>query len=453
MIVPKFRLLFWVGAVVLPFGTLITVVPSAAFVPAVLIAILFVLAITDAAFALGRLKGIRVELPQVVRLSKDREGKIELRIHNETMKIRQVRVGLAFPEGIYSPQWEMTADLPKESQSSSFKWSCKSLKQGRYVLDKYYLEAASHLGFWAARTSGPANTEIRVYPNVFGERKHLSALFLNRGMGIHTQRQIGKGRDFEQLREYIPGDSYEDIHWKATAKRGHPITKVYQIERTQEIYIIIDASRLSARDSRPEGRTSESEQSESSFTTILDRFVTASLVVGLAAERQGDMFGILAFNDRIRSFVKAKNGKAHYSACRDMLYTLYPRRVAPDFSELFTFIATRIRRRSLLIFLVNLDDPLLSESFVRDIDLVRRRHLVLVNMPKPEKANPLFSSPAVQSVEDIYRHMGGHFLWQSLRETEKVLKRHGMGFSLLDNEKMSAQLISQYLSIKQRQSL
>jgi len=55
----------------------------------------------------------------------------------------------------------------------------------------------------------------------------------------------GKGRDFEKLREYIPGDSLDDIHWKATAKRGHPVTKVFQIERTQEVYVILDASRLS----------------------------------------------------------------------------------------------------------------------------------------------------------------------------------------------------------------
>ena len=58
---------------------------------------------------------------------------------------------------------------------------------------------------------------------------------------------MGKGREFEKLREYVRGDSLNDIHWKATAKRGHPVTKEYQIERTQEVYIAIDASRMSGR--------------------------------------------------------------------------------------------------------------------------------------------------------------------------------------------------------------
>ena len=68
-----------------------------------------------------------------------------------------------------------------------------------------------------------------MYPNLFDERKNVAALFLKRGdLGIHAQRQAGQGRDFEKLRSYIPGDSVGEIHWKASAKRGHPVTKVFQ---------------------------------------------------------------------------------------------------------------------------------------------------------------------------------------------------------------------------------
>jgi uncharacterized protein (DUF58 family) len=77
--------------------------------------------------------------------------------------------------------------------------------------------------------------ELRVYPNLLGERRAVASIFLRRALpGVHSARQIGKGRDFEKLRDYVPGDSFDDIHWKATAKRAHPVTKVFQIERTQE---------------------------------------------------------------------------------------------------------------------------------------------------------------------------------------------------------------------------
>ena len=460
MIVPKFRLLFWAGIVFLPFATLFTVMPQSAMVSGGMIVLMLILAIGDALLAFGRLAGIRVELPEVVRLSKDREGEIELRIRNERMKVRQLRIGLAFPGEIYSPNREITTRLPEENPSASLVWPCKALKQGRYTLSTYYLEAASPLGFWGMRSAVPMCVEIRVYPNLFAERKNLAALFLNKNLGIHTQRQVGKGRDFEQLREYVPGDSYEDIHWKATARQRHPITKVYQVERTQNVYLIIDASRLSARKRKKESEKRKEETSASDdmsqvsgFTSILDRFITASLIMGMAAERQGDLFGVLAFSDKMRGFVRAKNGKAHYNTCRDTLYTLEPQHVSPDFAELFTFIGTHIRRRALLIFLTNLDDPVLAEGFLHNIDLIRRRHLVLVNMLKPELAASLFSSPEIQSADDLYKNLGGHFLWSSLRETEKRLKRSGIGFSLLDNDKMAVQVVSQYLAVKQRQIL
>ncbi len=80
-------------------------------------------------------------------------------------------------------------------------------------------------------------------------------------------------------------------------------------------------------------------------------------MLGLAAERQGDLFGLLTFTDKVEKFVRAKNGKAHYNACRDALYTLEPKIVTPDFDELCAFIRLRLRRRALLVFLTALDDP------------------------------------------------------------------------------------------------
>jgi hypothetical protein len=117
-----------------------------------------------------------------------------------------------------------------------------------------HLEAASPWGLWAVRARRSVRTEVRVYPNLFTERKSVAALFLNRGnFGARALRQVGQGRDFEKLRDYVHGASYDEIHWKATAKRGRPVTKVFQIERTQELYVIIDASRLSARPTQVAG--------------------------------------------------------------------------------------------------------------------------------------------------------------------------------------------------------
>lgn len=465
MIVPHNRLLFWFALVVVPFALLGAIEPAALIFSLACIGGLVIVALADAVGGRGSLHGIGVELPEVVRLSKDREGKVELRIRNERQQRKQLRVALALPLEFTAPQEDLQVELPAGSEWSRLQWPCTPLKRGSYALDAAYVEGSSPLGFWAVRKTLPARAEIRVYPNLLTDRKSLAALFLNRGgFGLHAQRQVGKGREFEKLREYVSGDGYDEVHWKATARRGKPITKVFQIERTQEVYVVIDASRLSARTLAPSsefrvpsrGGTLTDEpgtRNPEHGTATLERYITAALVLGLAAEKQGDLFGLLTFTDKVEKFVRAKNGKAHYSVCRDALYTLQPKIVSPDFDELCTFLRLRLRRRSLLFFLTALDDAVLAESLVRNMDLLRRQHLVLVNMAQPPGVEPVFSNPNVTSVDQLYQHLGGHLQWQKLRELEKVLKRRGVQFSLLGNERLSADLVTQYLNVKRRQLL
>jgi uncharacterized protein (DUF58 family) len=458
-LVPRARLLFWVSLIVLPFALLGGVEPAALGVSLAIIGGFFALALGDAVAARGLLSGVSVQLPGIVRMSRDREAQLELRVRNERQRPRTVRVGLALPREIES-LWEDTfVALPGGSEWSSFTWSCVPRRRGSYRIESVRLEAASRLGFWGMRVAVEAPSELRVYPNLSRERKDLAALFLHRGgFGLHAQRQVGRGRDFEKLREYIPGDGYDEIHWKATAKRGQPVTKVFQIERTQEVYVVIDASRLSARSpERPDPLAASPDAtsggSREMDTTVLERFITASLVLGLAAEQQGDLFGVLTFSNKVGTFLRAKNGKAHYSACRDALYTLEPQGVTPDYDEICAFLRLRLRRRALILFLTSLDDPVLAEGFVRNVDLIRRQHLVLVSMIQPPGVAPLFTNPKLATVDEVYRHLGGHLLWHKLRELEKVLQRRGVRFSLLKNERLSAELVSQYMGVKQRQMI
>jgi uncharacterized protein (DUF58 family) len=266
-------------------------------------------------------------------------------------------------------------------------------------------------------------------------------VFLTRGrFGIHAQRQAGRGREFEKVREYLPGDAMEDIHWKSFAKRGRPVTKIYQVERTQEVYAIIDASRLSMVKG-PDGNT------------VLERYVNAALMLALVTRQQGDNFGLLAFNNRLLRFFHARNGRNHFQTCRDLLYTLEPSPVAPDFDEIATTIRLRLRKRALLIFFTSLGDPGTAEAFMKSVPPLCRQHLLVVNMVKPAGANPIFSGGPVADVEEIYGRLGGHMVWHDLREIQKQLRREGATLSLFDHERITAEVISQYVELKSRQLL
>jgi uncharacterized protein (DUF58 family) len=302
------------------------------------------------------------------------------------------------------------------------------------------VESKSPLGLWDARAKFAMHCEVRVYPDLSSTLK-ASPAFLRRGSGgQHAQRQIGKGREFEKLRDYSSGDSFDEIDWKATARRGRPITRVFQIERTQEVYVALDASRLAAR------RMGKGD-------SVLERNIIAAMLLALEAEKQGDRFGLITFSDRVHSLVRASSGKAHYGACREALSTLRAEIVNPNFDEVCTLARLQLRRRALIVFLTELDDPVLAESFLRNARLLRRQHLILIGMLRPEGAQQLFSGDPVSGVDAIYDRLAGHEQWRKLRELEKVLEREGIHFRLFEPESLAVQLASSYTNLKQRQLL
>src|SRR5258708_3087139 len=248
MIVPSTRLIWLTAAAGFPLGVAAALAPSARAAAAICGAALVASIAVDAFLRPRALRGLRIELPELVRFFKDRNAEVRVRLHNTvgtaTARARRVRIGIPAPPGIDAESEEQTVDLPPGAVSE-FPWPCTARRPGSYRIESCYLEACSPLGMWLVRRRDLASLEIRVYPNLRGA-DDLKAL--RRGSeGMRALRQIGRGREFEKLREYVPGDGFDEIHWKATARRGHPITKVFQVERTQEVYVVIDSSRLARR--------------------------------------------------------------------------------------------------------------------------------------------------------------------------------------------------------------
>jgi len=445
MIVPRFSLILLASVTFIPLLGLAVSSPVM-FLPAVLIlgAVILVAAV-DAFRGLHALKYLSVHLPEKLRWFQGRTAKLELIFETRIPRPFRLRAGLAFPPELVPVEEEMNISLPARVGSHHVLCECLPLRRGLFKIEGCYYEVPSPFHLWDVRGRNARSIEVRAYPNLESERKHVASLFLHTNrVGTQAVRQVGQGRDFEKLREYVPGDGYDTIHWKATARRGYPITKVFQVEKTQEIYVVIDASRLSARLQVP---------GDPSQGTHLDRYIAATLVLGLAAEKQGDLFGLLTFGDHVFNFVRARNGKEHYHACREALYRLEPQSVAPDFEEVASFIRLRLRRRALLVFMTDLDDPIIMEAFQRSADIICRKHLVIVQMLQTGKLQPVFTNPNVGAVDDLYQDLAQHLAWHDLRQLSLSLQQRGIALSLLDREEFSAQTISNYLRVKQRQLL
>src|SRR5437763_16787606 len=129
MIVPRNRLLLWVSVIVLPFALLAAVEPSAGGVAVVAIGGLFALVAADAIGSRASLAGISVALPEIARMSRDREAKLDVRIRNERQKAKNLRLALALPREIQSSQEELTVARPKDSEWSRLTWACRPIKR------------------------------------------------------------------------------------------------------------------------------------------------------------------------------------------------------------------------------------------------------------------------------------------------------------------------------------
>ena len=433
MIAPRTRLLVLFG---------VAVAPAAAIgsLPAWLFIALFVLVIAlDALLGRQRLDGIEVELPAVVRFVRNRKSAIPVTVRNRGAGASSLRVGIVLDDslGCETDEFTLTAPPPGESVAALLK--ALPCTRGIFTIATAVVEAPSPMGLGNIRRRIPVRSEIRVYPDLGGDKSVVAPLLMRRHPGLHLQRQAGRGREFEKLREYIPGDALNEIHWKATARRGHPITRQFRVERTQEIYAVLDCSRLTGRDA---------EEGE----TVLERYITSALVLSLACRQQGDLFGLVTFSDTVHSFSRAGGTNAHYDACRNALLNLAPRMVAPDFTELAAALDARLRRRALLVFLTELDDPVLAEDFLKVAGALSRRHLVAVASVRGKQDEALFTLPA-SSAPEVYERLGGHLAWRRLTELSASLRSRGVRMFTAHPSKLSLELTRFYLNTKQRQAI
>ena len=432
MLVPSPRLLLVSLAVALPLAAVGGMFPNATAGCAVGLAVCAAVAAFDALAALRRIGEVAVRTPRFIRLTKDAAASFPLTVENRDESACALRLGVNLPSGIDTDTPVLELSAPRGA--SLVEWPCTGRARGDHALRELYVESGSPLGLWLARQPRALDFAFRVYPNL---RDHATAaLFLRTdNPGMRVRPQVGKGREFENLRHYLPGDSFEDIHWKATAKRSFPAVKLYRVEHAQEVYAIVDSSRLSAREG------------------ILESFVDAALHLALVAEKQGDRFGLVTFSDRTHKFVRARSGMDHFRLCRETIYNLRAQRVSPDFRDVFTSLQINLRRRSLLVFFTSLDDALLAETFERDIPVLSRRHLVLVNVRRTAALHPLYAGGEVNDLDGLYAGLAGQMLSNRMRALEIALQNRGVKLTVTDPERIKMQVTAGYLEVKRRQIL
>lgn len=282
-----------------------------------------------------------------------------------------------------------------------------------------------------------ADETATVYPDVLAVKRY--DLLLRRGMriaaGLRRARPPGATTAFAGLREYLAGDDYRRISWKATARRDGPVTMEVEAERGQQAIIALDCGRLMTA---PAG-----------LLTKLDHSVNAALLLAWVAQTQGDRVGVMAFSEVVRRFLAPQRGPAQVSAINRILADIKAEYSEPDFAEAFSYLALRVARRSLVVVLTDVLDPEASRDLVGHAIRLSRRHLVMVVAMSDPEVLAARNAP-IGDVARAYEWAAAEELLAARRASFEQLRQGGVLGLDVEAGRLSPTLVERYLELKER---
>nr|MBA2341420.1 DUF58 domain-containing protein [Pyrinomonadaceae bacterium] len=294
------------------------------------------------------------------------ETEVRVRVTNNTQRDWTLVLKDEHP-----PEMRLTSSresrLPVEAQTiAELRYGLIPPTRGRFTFGAIALRYLSRFGLLWRERRVEGNETVKVYPNIRRAREaELKALGARSLVAAHRRASWrGEGRDFESLRDYVPGDELRHVSWAVTARRGRLTTRQYQIERDQTVLVALDAGRLMT--TRVEGETK------------FDAAIHAALALMSAAARGGDQLGLLTFGRRIGAYVPPGRGREHTDRVLEALYAQEPELIEPSYTRAFEFISSTCNRRALIVVLTELVDEEGSSELLKSLKILRPRHLPLI---------------------------------------------------------------------------
>jgi uncharacterized protein (DUF58 family) len=332
---------------------------------------------------------------------------------------------------------EMTCDLPAGGRWSGA-YHVTPPRRGDFEVGVLEARLATGLGLVVRQVRYDLRRTIRVYPNLTGIRAHEIAAKRERliDIGIHPSRIKGTGLEFESLRDYVPGDEVRRIDWKATARHAEPITREYDIERSQHVIICLDLGRTMA--------------SDLGMLTKVDHAVNAATLLAYVASRGGDWVGLYAFAQGPLVFVPPR--KQQFSRVLDSLYRLQPQPTESNYHRSFMEAAHRVRKRALVVLFTDMPDPDSSARLLRYVSLLTQRHLVLCAALSDYELYDIAGRTPTDERQLYERTVATSLLADRQRAISALRRRGAIAFDATPAN-LSVEVLNRYLEIKARARL
>lgn len=389
---------------------------------------------------------------------------IELAVTQQGNQVLDIRiVDDLHPSLIAVPVEQRIEAFPREAALSVS--TIFPAERGDLLLGRIYLRYRGVLKLverWAATLPVEANGKpqhVRVYPATEQSGEN-AEFYLMRARQIEQQKRRlrlrGVGREFESLREYQKGDELRNISWTATARRGHLVTRQFTVERSQQVWIVIDAGRLSRtafdlrRGNGPQfvGET-EFEQDSAHLLTVtqLDQAASAAVMLAQVVGTSGDKFALMTYGRDVKQALPPGNGPLHLRMMMDLLSQTRSEAAEADHLHAVSRLKNMQRRRGLIVWITEMADSIgRPELVVAAAELTRQHLVVLVLLQHPELDALATTRPRTQ--EEMFRVAAAQQMLDRRRETMAQLRRQGVLIVETTAAEVGINAISKYLEVK-----
>ena len=413
--------------------------PWLGIIPELFFYIVIALFLADVLLLYRTSKGVFARRHAPERLSNGDEN--ELGIYIENLYSFDISVGIIDEIPIQFQKrdiWFKTQLKPH--QHKLINYLLRPTKRGEYEFGDIRIYVKSPLGLIRRRYNFNQFENLPVYPSFLQMRKYELMAISNRltEIGVKKIRRLGHSLEFEQVKNYVAGDDYRTINWKATARRGDLMTNVYTDEKSQHVYCVIDKSR--------------SMKMPFEGLSLLDYAINASLVLSNVALLKEDKAGLITVAEKIGAVIPADRRPVQLNRILEVLYKEKTRYLETNMELLYATIRNVLKQRSLVVFFTNFESMSALERQLPFLKRISRFHLLLVVFFENTELKKLSEEPAA-NVEDIYIKTIAEKFAYDKKLIVKELAKHGIQSILSSPQNLTINTINRYLELKAKQKI
>ena len=322
-------------------------------------------------------------------------------------------------------------------RQQEFSYTVKPHERGSEEFSGAWLRLDCPFGLAYRDVYIPAEETVRVYPNLLALKEFnlLNQQGRLREIGIRQTRKRGIGMEFESLREHAEGDDFRKIDHKASARRGKLVVRQYETERNQAVILVIDIGRHML--------------AEVDGVRKLDHVLDSLLMLANAAAIAGDNIGLLVYAENVRRYIPPRKGRTQVGIIIEALHDLIAEPVESDPVGAYAYLASRWKRRSLLVAFTDYEDPDRARELLAAFSPLARRHITVIARVSDPRWHDI-STQSVRDVKSMYQRTAATILTEDRRAATHIIGNSGIYNLEAEPQELAAKLVTFYMDVKAR---